>query len=388
MPVHIDAIRAHPSKPAMYIDYVEDLGGETSKSLRNQQTTRRRRRRIPLRGLGSLVPTESSVPELDLNKLGDRELQAIKSEMEIEFEKNRVKTSDPDFEYDKRVEFEAVDGPVENDWDSDQEIEKLQPKPEASQPGTATVAQPSPSINIIRTASSPEPPSDSECIGTSIAEDVSALSVDLEDVLKYLPSTTAMARPVTEPPTTAIPAASWQQQQHQQQTEEVESEHESAPLPQFSPRTAAATMTFLAPAPTLAAAASRDEADYSADFSDFGAGATVSEAVSSVGGGSGSEADGTGPASDEESDAEESFGEGATHSDLESHASSDHGDHGSTAASESIGGTTSPPQIQQVSEPKDDDDQDDGDVGDHDDGDDIEEDIEIEAFEDDNEDNV
>ena len=41
----------------------------------------------------------------DMNKLSDRELQRRKELMDFNFQKNQVKAGDPDFVYDKQVDF-------------------------------------------------------------------------------------------------------------------------------------------------------------------------------------------------------------------------------------------------------------------------------------------
>ncbi|KAJ3228704.1 Centrosomal protein of 19 kDa [Chytriomyces hyalinus] len=77
-------------------------------------------------------PYASSVHEskridgsLNLNKLGDDALSKVKSDMNIEFEKNRIKPGDAAFEYDVQKSFGP---PVENnDWD--QESESIHSEP-------------------------------------------------------------------------------------------------------------------------------------------------------------------------------------------------------------------------------------------------------------------
>ena len=55
--------------------------------------------------------------EEDLNKLDDYELDKRKEIMDEEFEKNRIRPDDANFEYDKEVEFDI--GKVESGWDED-----------------------------------------------------------------------------------------------------------------------------------------------------------------------------------------------------------------------------------------------------------------------------
>jgi len=54
---------------------------------------------------------------LDLNKVSTEELKQKKDEMEVLFEANQVKPGEPNYEYDKEVDFEL--GKVESGWDSD-----------------------------------------------------------------------------------------------------------------------------------------------------------------------------------------------------------------------------------------------------------------------------
>jgi centrosomal protein CEP19 len=54
--------------------------------------------------------------EEDMNKLSDRDLQRRKELMDLNFERNRVKSGDPGFVYDKQVDF-SQDLKVESGWD-------------------------------------------------------------------------------------------------------------------------------------------------------------------------------------------------------------------------------------------------------------------------------
>ncbi|GAX80124.1 hypothetical protein CEUSTIGMA_g7562.t1 [Chlamydomonas eustigma] len=57
--------------------------------------------------------------DVDLNKVTDMELKLAKQKMDEKFSKNRVLPGDPEFEYDKQVEFGP---PTENnDWDESEE---------------------------------------------------------------------------------------------------------------------------------------------------------------------------------------------------------------------------------------------------------------------------
>ncbi|KAJ3013731.1 Centrosomal protein of 19 kDa [Thoreauomyces humboldtii] len=77
----------------------------------------------------------------DLNKLGDAELEAVKREMNTEFERNRVRKDDPDFVYDVQKSYgPPVDG--DNDWDEESEVlasAASSNKPSASAPLTNTI---------------------------------------------------------------------------------------------------------------------------------------------------------------------------------------------------------------------------------------------------------
>uniref|UniRef100_A0A7S1SUS5 Centrosomal protein of 19 kDa n=1 Tax=Tetraselmis chuii TaxID=63592 RepID=A0A7S1SUS5_9CHLO len=54
--------------------------------------------------------------EMDLNKLSDQELSALKAAMDVDFNKNRVALDDPEFKYDVQKEFVPTE---DNDWDDD-----------------------------------------------------------------------------------------------------------------------------------------------------------------------------------------------------------------------------------------------------------------------------
>lgn len=60
-------------------------------------------------------------PDEDLNKLGDDEIKRKKQIMDETFNKNRIKPGDPDFVYDKRIDFEKdVKEKVESGWDEEE----------------------------------------------------------------------------------------------------------------------------------------------------------------------------------------------------------------------------------------------------------------------------
>ncbi|KAK3881333.1 hypothetical protein Pcinc_014227 [Petrolisthes cinctipes] len=59
-------------------------------------------------------------PLQDLNKLDDHQLAKKKKVMDGSFERNRVSADDPDYEYDKQVEFKTG-GQVGEGWDSPDE---------------------------------------------------------------------------------------------------------------------------------------------------------------------------------------------------------------------------------------------------------------------------
>ena len=64
-------------------------------------------------------------PDEDLNKLGGDELKRKKEIMNESFDKNRIKPGDPDFVYDKRVDFEiGLNERVESGWDEEEEEDK------------------------------------------------------------------------------------------------------------------------------------------------------------------------------------------------------------------------------------------------------------------------
>ena len=56
-----------------------------------------------------------SDPSIDLNKLSKEELDLVKGEMDVEFEKKQIKPGDENFKYDVEVDFE--EGDESNEWD-------------------------------------------------------------------------------------------------------------------------------------------------------------------------------------------------------------------------------------------------------------------------------
>lgn len=54
--------------------------------------------------------------EIDLNRCSDELNQKAKAIMSQEFESKRLKPGDPDFVYDKRIDFEPTES---NEWDED-----------------------------------------------------------------------------------------------------------------------------------------------------------------------------------------------------------------------------------------------------------------------------
>jgi CEP19-like protein len=56
---------------------------------------------------------------LNLNKLSDREIQMHKKKMDKQYEKNFVKPNDPNFVYDKRIEFKQPVN-VEESWEEEE----------------------------------------------------------------------------------------------------------------------------------------------------------------------------------------------------------------------------------------------------------------------------
>ncbi|XP_059094485.1 centrosomal protein of 19 kDa-like [Tigriopus californicus] len=59
----------------------------------------------------------------DMNKLTDQELQRRKELMDVTFQKKQVKAGDPDFIYDKQVDFSDA-AKLESGWDSQEAKEE------------------------------------------------------------------------------------------------------------------------------------------------------------------------------------------------------------------------------------------------------------------------
>ncbi|XP_045101555.1 centrosomal protein of 19 kDa-like [Portunus trituberculatus] len=99
-----------------FLDKVPDVRIE--KMLRILQEVERGRN---LEEATTMVGLEYSVdPEQDLNKLDDASLDKKKKVMNTSFEKNCVRPGDPDYEYDKQVDF-GSGAKVEAGWDSPDE---------------------------------------------------------------------------------------------------------------------------------------------------------------------------------------------------------------------------------------------------------------------------
>ncbi|CAB3376865.1 Hypothetical predicted protein [Cloeon dipterum] len=84
-------------------------------------------------------------PEEDLNKLKTDELERKKAIMDVAFNKRKVRPGDPNFEYDKRVDF-APDKPSE--WDDPDEIVKNDDFPLEELPVVDQVSQDVDSFNL------------------------------------------------------------------------------------------------------------------------------------------------------------------------------------------------------------------------------------------------
>lgn len=64
------------------------------------------------------VNSEFSVdPEEDLNHLDDVQVKRKKEIMDQSFSKSQIKPTDPEFVYDKRVEFDSNSDKLESGWD-------------------------------------------------------------------------------------------------------------------------------------------------------------------------------------------------------------------------------------------------------------------------------
>lgn len=56
------------------------------------------------------------ISNIDLNKLSDKELEKIKSQMDKDFNKKRLKPGDEGYQYDIRVDFNPTE---KSEWDDD-----------------------------------------------------------------------------------------------------------------------------------------------------------------------------------------------------------------------------------------------------------------------------
>ncbi len=63
----------------------------------------------------------SSSQTIDLNKVSEEENKKAKAEMNKDFEAHRIKPGDPDYVYDKEVEFDGAK--VKSDWDDDDDYD-------------------------------------------------------------------------------------------------------------------------------------------------------------------------------------------------------------------------------------------------------------------------
>ena len=65
-------------------------------------------------------PSKIDYKNLNLNKLGDKELNKHKAAMDVEFNKKRVTKDHPEFEYDKRKDFshlrDSNSAIIEEEW--------------------------------------------------------------------------------------------------------------------------------------------------------------------------------------------------------------------------------------------------------------------------------
>ncbi|XP_034239752.1 centrosomal protein of 19 kDa-like [Thrips palmi] len=72
----------------------------------------------PLESILKNINSEYEInPDEDLNKLTDDQLHRKKLIMEASFVANQLQPSDPDYEYDRQVDFE--DNKIESGWDSE-----------------------------------------------------------------------------------------------------------------------------------------------------------------------------------------------------------------------------------------------------------------------------
>ena len=62
---------------------------------------------------------ESEILKIDLNKAPDAVVERAKEIMNVDFEKNRITPGSDEFEYDKRIEFQAAT--ESNEWDEEED---------------------------------------------------------------------------------------------------------------------------------------------------------------------------------------------------------------------------------------------------------------------------
>lgn len=67
--------------------------------------------------LKNINPEYEINPNEDMNKLSEEQLQRKKLIMEASFVANQLQPSDPNFEYDRQVDFE--EHKIESGWDSE-----------------------------------------------------------------------------------------------------------------------------------------------------------------------------------------------------------------------------------------------------------------------------
>lgn len=77
----------------------------------------------PLSSILENIKSEFEVnPNEDLNKLPDDQLQRKKLIMDTSFVANQLQPSDPDFQYDRQVDFE--EHKIESGWDVDRNLKE------------------------------------------------------------------------------------------------------------------------------------------------------------------------------------------------------------------------------------------------------------------------
>lgn len=69
------------------------------------------------------LPAEIHAKYGDLNKVSEFALRMAKANMDVDFEKRRITTDNPEFVWDKREEFQANEP---SEWDEEDEASKSQ----------------------------------------------------------------------------------------------------------------------------------------------------------------------------------------------------------------------------------------------------------------------